>query len=246
MNLMMMGCMPMFTLRRYPVEVKMRVGKKTRILPLTSNISSNKYHILHIFLSNISLLKRKLLCHLPFVKGKTSSCHFLKICFHKGMATFLAFYWYRCSCLLRGKIALVKGYLLFWDPFKIELATFLEINISRAAAAFFGSLWNRVGRIFGNYISKRRSLHSPMYSMWSLSCPRTPLRLNLDFFWLKFQQFKSEFSPRTARTLGLSSDGIRRLNSDCPHTVLFDIIIILFNKRYGAGIEPQAPQTDLH
>ena len=35
------------------------------------------------------LLKQKLLCCLPFVKGKTSGSHFLKICFRKGAATFL-------------------------------------------------------------------------------------------------------------------------------------------------------------
>ena len=45
MTLMMMGCMLTFMLRKYVAEVKMpvRQKRKTRILPLTSNIFSNKY-----------------------------------------------------------------------------------------------------------------------------------------------------------------------------------------------------------
>ena len=35
------------------------------------------------------LLKQKPFCHLPFVKGKTGGGRFLKICFRKGVATFL-------------------------------------------------------------------------------------------------------------------------------------------------------------
>ena len=34
------------------------------------------------------LLKQKLLCCLPFAKGKTGGGCFLKICFHKGVAAF--------------------------------------------------------------------------------------------------------------------------------------------------------------
>jgi hypothetical protein len=87
----------------------------------------------------------------------------------------------------------------------------------------------------------KRSLLSPTYSArspsgvrgqlgLSLDCPRTPLGLYSDFF-LAVSPAKlenpspnlvlgqSEDSPRTARTLGLSSDGFRGLNSDCPRTV---------------------------
>ena len=99
------------------------------------------------------LLKQKLLCPLPFAKGKTGSSCFLKFCFCKGAATFLVFFWNRCGHFLRGKLALVKGQLLFWDPFNIEPATFLEINISKGAAAFFESLWNRAGHFFEINIS---------------------------------------------------------------------------------------------
>ena len=95
------------------------------------------YRILSTYSSQTSpLLKWKPLCHLPFAKGKTGSGCFLKICFCKRAATFLAFYWYRCGHFLRGKLALVKGWLLFWDPFKIELATFLKLTLVKVWLLF--------------------------------------------------------------------------------------------------------------
>ena len=135
------------------------------VIPLTCNFQY-PYPCVITYSSEMSpLLKWKPICPLAYVKSKTSSSHFLKICFRKGAATFLnpfkigaaaflAFYWYRCGCFLRGKLALAKGQPLFWDPFKIQPAMFLEINISKGAAAFFGSLCNRAGHVFGNYISK--------------------------------------------------------------------------------------------
>ena len=105
--------------------------------------------------SQIALRYWKPLCHLPFAKGKTGGSCFLKICFHKGaaiffkpfrigVATFLAFYWYRCGYFFRGgKLALVKGRLHFLDPFDIGVATFLEISISNSV--FY--IWNLMGSI---------------------------------------------------------------------------------------------------
>ena len=55
--------------------------------------------------------------------------------FEIGAATFLAFNWYRCGCFLRGKLALVKGWLLVWDPFRAS--HIFEINISKGMAAFW-------------------------------------------------------------------------------------------------------------
>ena len=59
---------------------------------------------------------------------------------------------------------------------------------------------------------------------------------------------QSEDSPRTARNLGQSLDGVRGLNSDCPRTVLrlsertLIIInisnIIYLNKKHCTRIEP--------
>ena len=57
---------------------------------------------------------------------------------------------------------------------------------------------------------------------------------------------QSEDSPRTARTLGLSSDGVHGLNSDSPRTVLglseylyfIIIIIIIIEKCTTPGLNP--------
>ena len=117
------------------------------VIPLTCNFQY-PYPCVITYSSQMSpLLKWKPICPLAYVKGKTSSSHFLKICFCKGAATFLnpfkigaaaflAFYWYRCGCFLRGKLALAKGQPLFWDPFKIQPAMFLEINISKGQLLF--------------------------------------------------------------------------------------------------------------
>ena len=45
-----------------------------------------KFRIDHIFKSNVSFALAK--TALPFAKGKTGGSRFLKICFHKGVATF--------------------------------------------------------------------------------------------------------------------------------------------------------------
>ena len=100
-------------------------------------------------------------------KAKPAAATFLNP-FKIGAAAFLAFYWYRCGCFLRGKLALAMGQPLFWDPFKIQLAMFLEINISKGAAAFFGSLWDRAGHVFGNYISKRVATFLKLVKGWLL------------------------------------------------------------------------------
>ena len=80
----------------------------------------------------------------------------------------------------------------------------------------------------------KRSLLSPMYSVWSPcgvhaeseDSPRTKFRLFLAEPPANFENpspnlvlGQSEDSPRTARTLGLSSDGVRGLISDSPRTV---------------------------
>src|ERR1700678_3691993 len=56
----------------------------------------------------------------------------------------------------------------------------------------------------------------------------------------------SEDSPRTCRTLGLSSDGVCGLNSACPSTVRTpsedspstSILLYNLNKKYSPGFEP--------
>ena len=54
---------------------------------------------------------------------------------------------------------------------------------------------------------------------------------------------QSEDSPRTARTLGQSSDRVRVPNSDCPRTVLAvsdspNVLVNLLKKVSVAGFEP--------
>ena len=85
--------------------------------------------------------------------------------------------------------------------------------------------------------SASRSLHSPTYSVRSPSGVRGLRGQSSDSPQTKFGLFlaeaeaklenpspslvlgQSEDSPRTARTLGLSPDGVCGLNSDCPRTV---------------------------
>ena len=76
------------SLLMYSNDCLMTISRFTtpRLWPTTlwGNSSSKSTYSSQMF----PLLKQKLLCHMPFAKGKTGGGHYLKICFHKGVAAF--------------------------------------------------------------------------------------------------------------------------------------------------------------
>ena len=111
----------------------------------SSNHASEIPYLCHIFESNISFAKVKTtllfaLCERqnqwqPLFENLLSQRggRFFKSFWNRGGS----FYWYRCSHFLRGKLALVKGQLFFWDPFKIELAAFLKLTLVKGWLLFW-------------------------------------------------------------------------------------------------------------